>query len=509
MKLVTAIIKPFKLDEVREALSAIGVQGITVTEVKGFGRQKGHTELYRGAEYVVDFLPKVKIEAASTTDMLDQVIEAIEKAAQHRQDRRRQDLRLRPRAGRPHPHRRDRRGRALRENHDMKKLSSHCSRSPCALALRRHRVRAGQGRDAACGGRGRRPRRPPRLRPRRPRRRSRGSRGARADAQQGRHRLDADVAPRSCCMMSVPGAGAVLRRPGAREEHAVGADAGVRRVLADRRAVVHLRLQPRVHRGQRVLRRLRPAVPEGHVRLREGRVRDGARPSARASSIPELRVRRVPGDLRGDHLLPDPRRLRRAHRSSPRCCSSWCCGSPSPTRRSRTWSGSGRARTPTPSAKVVDAMNAKAGLLWQMGRARLRGRHGGAHQRRRRRPGRRLHDRQAHRLRQGSDAAAQPDADDDRRLAAVGRLVRLQRRLGARSERLRGAGVHQHLPRHRLRGAVVVASASGCSRASRRCSAPLPAPSRAWSRSRRRPATSASRARSSSASSPASSACGA
>jgi nitrogen regulatory protein P-II 2 len=81
MKFVTAIIKPFKLDEVREALSAIGVQGITVTEVKGFGRQKGHTELYRGAEYVVDFLPKVKIEAAVRADQIDQVIEAIEKSA--------------------------------------------------------------------------------------------------------------------------------------------------------------------------------------------------------------------------------------------------------------------------------------------------------------------------------------------------------------------------------------------------------------------------------------------
>jgi nitrogen regulatory protein P-II 2 len=81
MKLVTAIIKPFKLDEVREALSTIGVQGITVTEVKGFGRQKGHTELYRGAEYVVDFLPKVKIEAALTDDLVERAIEAIEKAA--------------------------------------------------------------------------------------------------------------------------------------------------------------------------------------------------------------------------------------------------------------------------------------------------------------------------------------------------------------------------------------------------------------------------------------------
>jgi nitrogen regulatory protein P-II 2 len=81
MKMVTAIIKPFKLDEVREALSGIGVQGITVTEVKGFGRQKGHTELYRGAEYVVDFLPKVKIEAAVDDAAVERVIEAIEAAA--------------------------------------------------------------------------------------------------------------------------------------------------------------------------------------------------------------------------------------------------------------------------------------------------------------------------------------------------------------------------------------------------------------------------------------------
>jgi nitrogen regulatory protein P-II 2 len=81
MKLVTAIIKPFKLDDVREALSEIGVQGVTVTEVKGFGRQKGHTELYRGAEYVVDFLPKVKLEAAINDDLLEQVMEVISKAA--------------------------------------------------------------------------------------------------------------------------------------------------------------------------------------------------------------------------------------------------------------------------------------------------------------------------------------------------------------------------------------------------------------------------------------------
>ena len=81
MKLVTAIIKPFKLDDVREALSEIGVQGITVSEVKGFGRQKGHTELYRGAEYVVDFLPKVKLDLAVDESLLDRVIEAISSSA--------------------------------------------------------------------------------------------------------------------------------------------------------------------------------------------------------------------------------------------------------------------------------------------------------------------------------------------------------------------------------------------------------------------------------------------
>lgn len=81
MKLVTAVIKPFKLDDVRNALSEIGIQGVTVSEVKGFGRQKGHTELYRGAEYIIDFLPKVKLEIATESDMVDRVIEAITKSA--------------------------------------------------------------------------------------------------------------------------------------------------------------------------------------------------------------------------------------------------------------------------------------------------------------------------------------------------------------------------------------------------------------------------------------------
>ena len=81
MKLVVAVIKPFKLDDVREALAEVGVQGITVTEVKGFGRQKGHTELYRGAEYVVDFLPKIKLEVAVSDDQLERVVEAISQSA--------------------------------------------------------------------------------------------------------------------------------------------------------------------------------------------------------------------------------------------------------------------------------------------------------------------------------------------------------------------------------------------------------------------------------------------
>ena len=81
MKLITAVIKPFKLDDVREALADIGVQGITVTEVKGFGRQKGHTELYRGAEYVVHFLPKIKLEIAVSSEMVDSVVEAVTKSA--------------------------------------------------------------------------------------------------------------------------------------------------------------------------------------------------------------------------------------------------------------------------------------------------------------------------------------------------------------------------------------------------------------------------------------------
>ncbi len=114
MKQITAIVKPFKLDEVREALAEVGVTGLTVTEVKGFGRQKGHTELYRGAEYVVDFLPKVKVEAVVIDDaVLDQARRCHHQGRAHRQDRRRQDFRAVGRAGDSHPHRRNRRRRSV------------------------------------------------------------------------------------------------------------------------------------------------------------------------------------------------------------------------------------------------------------------------------------------------------------------------------------------------------------------------------------------------------------
>ena len=113
MKKIEAIIKPFKLDEVKEALQEAGVQGITVIEAKGFGRQKGHTELYRGAEYVVDFLPKVKIEVVVADEKLAAAIEAIRRARADRPHRRRQDICIANRRSHPHPHRRDRRGRDL------------------------------------------------------------------------------------------------------------------------------------------------------------------------------------------------------------------------------------------------------------------------------------------------------------------------------------------------------------------------------------------------------------
>src|SRR5918998_1299876 len=170
MKIVMAVIKPFKLEEVRDALTTLGVHGLTVTEVKGYGRQKGHTEIYRGAEYAVSFLPKLKIEVAAASELVPQVIEAI----------------------------------------------------------------AASGRTGARASAGR------------------------ARPQQGRHRLDADVdRPRPDDVG--PRARPVLRRPRADQEHALGADPGLRHRVPRRHHLGDLRLQPRVHarrRDERLHRRL-------------------------------------------------------------------------------------------------------------------------------------------------------------------------------------------------------------------------------------------------------------
>ena len=119
MKLIIAVIKPFKLEEVREALTALGVQGLMVSEVKGYGRQSGHTEIYRGAEYVVNFVPKVKLELVVTDAAAAQVVEALAVSRQDRQDRRRQDLRAQRRAGDARAHRRDRRRGPVSEMQTM------------------------------------------------------------------------------------------------------------------------------------------------------------------------------------------------------------------------------------------------------------------------------------------------------------------------------------------------------------------------------------------------------
>ena len=134
MKKVEAIIKPFKLDEVKEALSAIGVQGLTVSEIKGFGRQKGHTELYRGAEYVVDFLPKVKLEIIAPDEQSDRHRRRDREVRQDRPDRRWQDLRAADRGSDPHSHRRTRQRRHLTSSRSPASSPRHIALLPRAGA---------------------------------------------------------------------------------------------------------------------------------------------------------------------------------------------------------------------------------------------------------------------------------------------------------------------------------------------------------------------------------------
>ncbi len=135
MKIVMAIIKPFKLDEVRDALTAVGVHGMTVTEVKGYGRQKGHTEIYRGTEYAVSFLPKLKIEVAVAANQVDKIIEAITSAAKTGQIGDGKIFVLESRPGRAHPHRRNRRRGAL--NPHLHRSSDHDTQETCSCGTDR------------------------------------------------------------------------------------------------------------------------------------------------------------------------------------------------------------------------------------------------------------------------------------------------------------------------------------------------------------------------------------
>ena len=218
MKIVMAIIKPFKLDEVREALTAVGIQGLTVTEVKGYGRQKGHTEIYRGAEYAVSFLPKIKIEVAVSTDLVDKAVEAIIGAAKTGQIGDGKIFVLRSSTpcasapARPTPTRFEPANRILMERSmnipsTLKTAARSALLGTLALGALGHdcRLRAGSG--------------------------SRGSRrccagSSRIHGRQGRHHLDADL-DRARAADDDPRPGALLRRPGPRQEHAVGADAGL------------------------------------------------------------------------------------------------------------------------------------------------------------------------------------------------------------------------------------------------------------------------------------------
>ena len=260
MKLVVAIIKPFKLDEVRQALTAIGVHGMTVTEVKGYGRQKGHTEIYRGAEYVVNFLPKLRIEIAVDSSLAEQAVSVITQHARTGPDRRRQDLRDADRPRAAHPHRRDRQRRALSfiksvagneagarhkstprnddtPGNDDGGTSSSCSDVSCADHCC-NAVRAGHA----------------------------GLRAGFCDQsrhQRRRHRLD-DRRHRAGADDDDPGTRAVLLRHGAQEERAGDDGAEPHRRRADLDPLGHLRLFADLRRQRSLARLARQLVPGRH-----------------------------------------------------------------------------------------------------------------------------------------------------------------------------------------------------------------------------------------------------
>ena len=420
MKIVMAIIKPFKLDEVRDALTAVGVQGLTVTEVKGYGRQKGHTEIYRGTEYAVSFLPKIKIEVAVAGRSGRQGRRGDHRGRQDRPDRRRQDLRLRHRSRRAHPHRRDRRRRALvhggqpiepepclhsadrsqmlREltsphfvsNHrDCAAIGAHAF--PCNQRWRRaaHALQRRTGSDRMpVNGCWQRPSSAPAPRPRSPRRgRSRPRPLAEAAAARRpstrRHRLDADL-DRARPADDDPRPGALLRRHGAQEERARHGHAELRHHLpgdgASGWSSATRWPSPTAARCNAYIGGLVRFFLNGMERRRR-----------LAGTIPESVFMMLPDDLRHHHPGADRRRLRRPHEVL----------------------GDAVVHGPVVDLRLQPDRPLGVGRRLprrRCGVARLRRRHGRAHQRRRRRPRLRPRPRQARRLRPRQHGAAQPRA---------------------------------------------------------------------------------------------------
>ena len=429
MKLVVAIIKPFKLDEVRQALTEIGVHGMTVTEVKGYGRQRGHTEIYRGAEYLVNFLPKLRIEIGGCRPARRQGGRGDHPQRPHRPDRRRQDLRHADRSRAAHPHRRDR---------QPTRCSSDCSVTNASrfgrdvslikpggsmIALSRRAARAATAAALAVGC----------FTSSAPRRRRRH--------QCRRHRLD-DRRHRAGADDDDPRPGAVLLRHGAQEERAGHHGAEPVRGGADLGAVGGVRLFAGVRRRRRLDRLVRPAVPGRH---------DHGRRQSAGEDHPGSAVHALPDDVCGHH----------------------------------GGAGGGLGRRPDAVlglsavfGRLVHAGLCAAGALGlgrrlprQRRRAGFRRRPGGASVRRHRRPGRGQGDRPAPRLRHGQSVAVRSVAGGDRHRPAVGRLVRLQRRLGARRQFARGLCDHRDPSLRLRRRADLGARSNGSRGASPRCSA--------------------------------------
>ena len=394
MKLIMAIIKPFKLDDVREALTPLGVQGLTVSEVKGFGRQKGQTEIYRGAEYHVNFLPKVKIEVVVPDDLDRPGDRGDHQVRPHRQDRRRQDFRHRYRTRDAHPHRRGRRRSTL---NDKNKGNRYDESTPpylgtcgALLPLLLAAVPA-FAEDAA------RPRSTPATPP------------------------GCSTSTALVLLMTVPGPGAVLCRHGAQEEHPRHADAVLRHLLHRHHRLVVAGYSLAFTTGNAYIGDLSRFMLNGiadHITkgndtqafvLASG-IKDVADMS---TTIPET----VYMMFQMTFAIITPALIVGAFADRMKfsaLCIFMTLWSLLSTRRSRT--GCGRRRR----------------LGRADGRARLRRRHRRAHQRRHRRPGVRAGARQARRLRHRQHGAVQPGLRGDRRVAAVGRLVRLQRRLRGR-----------------------------------------------------------------------------